>query len=149
VVHPARWVAATAPYRSSFDPPSAAGGHRSALARVRRPVPAAPDRDADADDYGAVDEDADDQGAHRHLLSPAMSHQGRVSRAGGPDRPRPNIDTAGEFIFLPARELREDQRQTEKDTTPAPGYNPTKVRKVPQDIAETALAQQFGRFFVI
>src|SRR5262249_51584523 len=29
------------------------------------------------------------------------------------------------------------------------GYNPTKVRKVPRDIAETALAQQFGRFFVI
>src|SRR5262249_44064271 len=31
-----------------------------------------------------------------------------------------NIDTGGEFIFLPARELGEDPRQTEKDTTPAP-----------------------------
>src|SRR5262249_9692817 len=35
-------------------------------------------------------------------------------------RPRPNIDTGGEFIFLPTRELREDQGQRESDPTPAP-----------------------------
>src|SRR5262249_39797087 len=34
--------------------------------------------------------------------------------------PNSDVDTGGEFIFLSARELREDRRQTEKDTTPAP-----------------------------
>jgi hypothetical protein len=44
-----------------------------------------PDRDADTDDSGVDVEEADDRAAHRQPLSPAIRHQGRVSRAGGPD----------------------------------------------------------------
>src|SRR5262249_30484786 len=40
---------------------------------------------------------------------------GHISAASWP---KPNEDTGGEFIFLQARELGEDPRQKEKDTTP-------------------------------